>query len=370
MKFTCLQEKLSNALQILEKIIGRNTSLPILQNTLIETEKGRIKLSATDLEVGVSTWITAKIDKQGSVTVPARVIASYVSALPEERVTLESSKYDLQISAGKRYKALIKGMNSSEFPIIPKVKDKNSFKLEAKQLRLALAQVVTAAAISETRPEIAGVYIYSSQANQLVLVATDSYRLAEKNLRKVKLSRSNFSFTIPLRTVQELLRVLNDSSEEVKVVTDESQILFYTPDLYVVSRLNEGNFPDYKKIIPAKFSTQAVITREPLLEAVRTASLFATKLSDVKLEFTPSKQIKILARNQTVGGGSTLLPAEVEGKKLTITFNYQYLLDGLKQISKANVLFQCNDFDQPAVIRGVGDAGYFYLAMPIKAPTE
>ena len=366
MKFVCLKEKLSYALGVVEKIIGRNSSLPVLQNVHIKAQKGRLILSSTDLELGSTVSVPAKIEKEGEFTVPARTLSSFISTVPEDRLEVVLKKAELHIKA-KEHVASIKGIEASEFPIIPEVESKHSFEVGSSELTTGLKQVHKAASISETRPEISGVYMRYSPSKILYLAATDSYRLGEKRIRGVKKQSDDVSVIIPLRTVSEVMRVVSDQLGDVKVTIDDHQIKFATSDIIMVSRVIEGAFPDYEKIIPDSHATKVLMKRNEFINAVKIASLFASTISDVRLEIAPKeKSIQIGSANQSVGDNSSQVPAKVEGEAVKIAFNFRYLLDGLDAFEAESVTLVCNGSNKPALLTTDEDDSFRYVAMPIK----
>lgn len=366
MKFVCLKEKFSYALGVVEKIIGRNSSLPVLQNVHINAHKGRLILSTTDLELGIVVSVPAKIEKEGEFTVPARTLSSFISTVPEDRLEVELKKAELHIKAGE-HAATLKGIEATEFPIIPEVESKHVFEVNSTEITTGLKQVYKAASISETRPEISGVYMRYSPSKILYLAATDSYRLGEKRVRGVKKQSDDVSVIIPIRTVSEVVRVLSDQLGDVKVTLDDHQIKLETSDVSMVSRVIEGAFPDYEKIIPDSHTTKVLMKRSDLINAVKIASLFASTINDVRLEVNPKeKSIQIGSANQSVGDNSSHVPAKIEGEAVKVAFNFRYLLDGLDAFETEAITLVCNGSNKPALISTDEDDSFRYVAMPIK----
>ena len=367
MKVICLQEKLKKALNIAERVTGKNVNLPILSNVLLETEKGRLKISATDLEMGLRTWISSKVEKEGKTSVSVGILSNFISSLPQEKTYLElKGKYDLEVKC-ENFKAIIKGLDPNDFPIIPQIKSEPSLVIKSENLQKGLLQIYQAATFSEVRPEISGVYFYLTKEKLLKMVATDSFRLAEKTLKKFETKQSKeLSFIVPLKTIVELVRILDGFSGNVKITIKENQVLFDIDDIHLVSRLIEGRFPDYQRIIPTEFETTSVIDREKLIEAIRIASLFAGKINDVSLNFLPPEKIEISSESQEVGSHQSSLKAEVSGKKNKLTFNYKYLLDGLNNIDKERVVFEVKGSEEPAKLKPFNDLSYLYIVMPVR----
>ncbi len=365
MKIICLQEKLKKAINIVERITGKNINLPILSNVLIETDKGRLKISATDLEIGLNVWISAKVETAGKVTVPVGILSNFISSLPQDKVYMETDKNDLLIKC-ESFNATIKGLSVDDFPIIPKLKDQPFLTLKAKNIHKAISQVHPAASFSDTRPEIAGVFFKFSSDGTLKLAATDSFRLAEKTLKNTIQTTQELSLIIPLKTIIELARILNEKDIDVKLIIKENQILFDLGDTHIVSRLIEGHFPDYERIIPREFRTEVIVEKNKLIEAIRIASFFVAKANDISFDFSAKNGLEIESASQELGSHHSKLKAEVKGDDVKLVFNYKYIVDGLNSIDKSKVIFQLNGKEKPLLIKGANDASYIYIVMPVR----
>lgn len=374
MQIICLQENLKKALNITDRIIGRNLTLPILNNLLLSTETQQLKVSSTNLEIGINCWISGKIIKAGSLTIPAKLLSNLVVNLPNKKIELKVKDNQLILKC-ENFKAQIKGLKAEEFPIIPQIKNQPIVKLSGYILKTALSQVVEMAAFSESRPEISGVYMkFDVSTNQtgknlIQLAATDSFRLAEKNIQEVNLRLTeNKSIIIPKRTILELIRILGEEEkEEVSIVLDENQILFDLNNVQLISRLIDGQYPDYPQIIPKDFQTQLTVNREELIKNIKIASFFSGKTNEVKLIIQPEKSsMTIFAQDIDLGQNRSQLEAKINGRPIEISFNYQYLLDGLNNIFSDKVIFSISKESAKTVIRPVGDTSYLYLVMPIK----
>jgi len=364
MQIICLQKNLKQALNICERIIGKNLTLPILNNILLASENKRLKLSSTNLEIGINCWVQSKIEKEGSITIPAKLLSGFVSNLPNKKVELRVRENQLYIKCDN-YKAVLRGLKADEFPIIPKIKDNYLFKIKGEILKSALSQVVEMAASSESRPEISGVYIKLDK-NSIKFVATDSFRLAEKNI-EYKSKDNNYFLIVPQRTILELIRILSDQETEVEMILGNNQILFDLGYCQLISRLIEGQYPDYQQIIPRDFKSQVIINRQEIINAVRIASLFSSKINDIKFSILNQKSIiEISAKDIDLGENKSQLKAEIDGQDLEIIFNYKYILDGLNNILSDKVIINFNNSNTPAVIRPMGDKTYTYMVMPIK----
>lgn len=366
MRFVCTQENLYKGLNLVSHLSNRSMSLPILNNVLLTVEQGNLIVSATNLEIGVVTEIRGKAEKDGAFTVNAKVFTDYVNMLPKEKITLELKDEQLHISCGS-YNTKIRGQVADEFPIIPSISQDKGYVVDSKVLKDALSQTTFAVSLDEMRPEITGVLTIVSE-KQLLVVATDSYRLAEK---KVALTHEleDKRLIIPLKTLQEVDRVINAHTEpEITFYCDENQIMFVCGATRVISRLIEGNFPNYEQIIPNAFSTSAHLNREELIQAIRTASLFTRSgVNDVVLSFkSDNNEIEITTTNSQIGEHQAVLAGEVLGNDLKVVFNYKYLLDGLQSVTDESVTIELSSSTTPAVLYSKKDAGYTYLIMPIK----
>jgi len=373
MQIICLQEKLKQALNITERIIGKNLTLPILNNLLLSTENNKLKISSTNLEIGINCWLIGKIQKKGSITVPAKLISDLVNNLPNKKIELKVKNQQLELKCEK-FKAFLKGLAAEDFPIIPKIKDKPIIKIKGHILKNSFSQVVEMVSFSESRPEISGVYM-NFDKNTIKLAATDSFRLAEKNI-EVKNSQQlkGQSIIIPQRTIQELIRILgekelstNKQGQEAEVILSGNQVLFNLEEAQIISRLIEGQYPDYQQIIPDSFQTEVVIGREELINNIKIASLFSGKINNIKLAINSKKSlIEITAKDVDIGENKSQIETKIKGKDIEIIFNYRYLLDGLNNILSDKIILGLNTNANPIVIRPVGDDSYTYLVMPIK----
>lgn len=366
MKVVCTQENLSAGLAAVGHLASKSTTLPILNNVLLRAEHGGIRISATNLEIGITRHIRGKVEEEGSMTVPGRVFADYVALCTEQAMTLEQDGATLLLR-GERGETTLRGMPAEEFPLIPDLERKNPVTCEAKALREAITQVLFAAAADDTRPEISGVFL-RFQENHGTLVATDSYRLAEKHLTVSGGPAEQASIIVPVRALQELSRVLSQGAESVQVFLGENQILFTADDTELISRLIDGQYPQYEQIIPTSYETEAVLETQKLLRAVRAGSLFSRPgINDLTLLLSPkTKTVTLRSSNAQVGDNRQELEAEIDGKDNTIVFNSRYLLDGLSGLSSDGVRVQLTNNASPGVFRPVGGDDYLYMIMPIK----
>ena len=367
MNIICLQKNLKQALNITEKIIGRNLTLPILNNLLLSVDKNKLKISSTNLEIGINSSIIGKVKDIGSITIPARLLTDFVNNLPNEKIELRVKDNQLEIKC-KNFKSYIKGLSSDDFPIIPKIINKALIKIKGSILKNGFSQVVEVASLSGSRPEISGIYINFNK-NLIKIAATDSFRLAEKNIEINNNSKElkNQSIIIPQRTIQEVCRILGDEEMDVEIVLSNNQILFDLGYTQIISRLIEGQYPDYQQIIPDSFQTQLTINRNELISNIKIASLFSGKINNIKVFVNSKKSIlEILSKDTDIGENKSKIDAKIEGKEVEVVFNYKYLLDGLNNIFSDKIIIGFNGSSKPVVLRPIGDISYTYIVMPIK----
>ncbi len=368
MKLSCLQENLNKGLNAVGKIVGIQTDLPVLSNILIKTDEGRLKLSATNLEIGINFWVGAKIEKEGAITIPAKILVDYVNSLPNKKVSLLSEKDILKLSC-EGNKASINGISAEEFPLIPDVKPRASFKLKPEVLKEIISEVVVASAVDESRPVLTGIYC-CIDGDQLKLAATDSYRLAERTVTLPKKSKEKITIIIPSVTLKELSRIIFSDPEikEINCKIGDDQIMFDLQDGTLTSRLIDGKFPAYQQIIPAKNKTKAVVNIKEFVNVIKTGTVFSKDSSNnVNLSVKKTGEIEVKATAAQVGENISMLKAKVTGEGGEIAFNSKYLLDGLANIPGEEVVLEINDKLNPGVLRPTDDSKkYLYIIMPLR----
>lgn len=373
MHFISLQENLKKGLNIVGHVTAKNINLPILNNILIKVEGGNIELVSTNLEIGIVYALRGKIEDDGQFTVDSKLIKEYVGLLSGgEKVKLEEKGGELLVECGN-YKTKIKGESAKDFPLIPVIPKNSYYSCNSGELKKSLNSVVFSVSTSENRVELTGV-LFSFNKDKLSLAATDSYRLAEKELVV-----NNFEITedhaviVPAKTAQELLRVLSnidemaiDGSPDVKIYLTENQILFTVDSVSLISRLINGHYPDYKQIIPSKNQTEVVVERAELVRAVKAAALFSkTGVNDVALMFVKNKII-ISAFSGASGESQIEIGAKISGSDNDITINYRYLVDGLNNIEGSVVKIDILNNTTPCLLKPEKDNSYLYIVMPIR----
>jgi DNA polymerase-3 subunit beta len=364
-----MQENLARGLQVVTRAVSTRSTLPVLNNVLLRTEDGGLKLTATNLEIGMTYWVPGKVDTAGSVTVPARLLTDIVAGLPaNERVDLElQAQETLHIQAG-RFETRVKGIDAEEFPAIPTSGERPTTRVPQNVLRQALGEVTFAAAVDEARPILTGV-LARFEGNKLTLAAADNYRIAVKTLTVLD-PVDETSVVVPARSFHELSRVLSDIADPVDIVLSPSrnQILFHIEGFDLVSRLIDGQFPNYQQVLPKGFTTKATVDRDQLLAAVRLASLIASSSANiVKLHVGKDAEIGVsVSAAADVGDNKSDVEANVEGDGTTIAFNARYLVDVLANVAADQFSIELNGPLSPSVFRPVGDEHYVHVVMPVK----
>lgn len=373
MKVEVLKENFKNGLNVVEKIVGKNLSLPILDNVLISAEDNFLSLSSTDLETAIKLWILTKIIKKGKTVVPAKFLSNFISLLPNEKIILEEKKQGLYVEC-KNFKNQIQGFNPEEFPLIPEFKNLEYLEVDSRNFCQGLSQIVDIASPSQSRPEISGIYFIFSK-NIIKIVATDSFRLAEKTISLENTIKKDISFILPQKPAREIINILEGKEGKIKIFFSVNQIMFEFPmeevahpQVQIVSRLIEGEYPDYQEIIPKKFKTQVILKRDEFLNQVKTASLFSGKINEVKIKInSQNKELEILAQDPDIGQSQSTIQSKIEGENIEASFNHKFLIDGLQNIKSSEVIFDLSKEEGPCILKPVGDASYVYVVMPIKS---
>ncbi len=366
MKTICLKKHLKEAVSLAEKITSKNLNLPILSSILISSKNNNLKLIATNLEMGIEIDIPSKTEEEGEVAIPANIINSFLSNFnKDDNINLETVNNNLVISTPNT-STLIKSYPIDDFPSLPKIKEKNIFSLPINDFISGLKSVYYAASLSGIKPEISSVYINSSDKTPLVFVATDSFRLAEK---KLPYKFADFApIIIPYRNIVEIIRVFENKEGDIDIVFDKNQIILMSDKIKLISRLVDGIFPDYKQIIPQKFTTTAVVDKEELVNILKTASVFSGKLNEVNLTLHKNDNIiDIKTSNQETGEYNTTVNSEISGEDLKIAFNYRYIIDCLNYLNTDNIVLNFNGSNKPLVITNKNTGDFQYLVMPMNA---
>lgn len=375
MKILCKQQDLSRGLSAVSHAVSSRSTLPILANILLTTDQGRLKLSATNLEIGINCWVEAQIEEEGTTTVPAKLITDFVNSLPQATVeiTVPSDSHTLNIKS-LRSSANIKGLDAAEFPQIPSNEGgEPPVLLDAPQLKEMIEQVAFAAADDDSRPVLTGVLVQVSD-EKITFAAADAFRLALRVSDLPGDGHPRGDILIPARTLTELARILPaEGPVEMIVTPNRSQVLFHTPSLDLVSRLIEGTFPNFRQIIPKESTTRAVVETKEFAAAVKSSALFARDSSNIaRVKINPTGEdgqepgsITIEATTEDLGDNVSTINAAVDGPELQLIFNVKYLADVLSTISTPEVALEASSATKPGVLKPVGPNDHTYVIMPM-----
>jgi DNA polymerase-3 subunit beta len=373
MRVSCLQENLAKGLSIVGRAVATRSTLPVLSNILLATDQGRLKLSATNLEIGITCWIGAKVEEDGAMTVPARTFVDLVSALPAERVDMELvvRTQTLNLKCG-RFENNVRGIDATEFPLIPTADDDKAIRIDPEVLRTLVNQVVFAAATDESRPILTGV-LAKFDNDKVTFAASDGFRLAVRTAPLLEPVPAPLSVIIPARALAELGRISGDQEDPVtiNITPSKSQVLFHLDHIELVSQLIDGNFPDYNQIIPKKKETRTVVGTAELLKACKAANVFARESANiVKLTIEPGSElapghITVQATSAETGDNVGEMDATVDGTPIQIAFNVKYLIDMLSAANAAQVALETSTPSSPGKFVPVGDDSFLCVVMPM-----
>ena len=376
MKLTCTQENLNKGLFIVGHLANKNINLPILNNVLLKAENSILKLATTNLEIGISCIVRGKIEKEGDFTIDSKLFSDYVNLLPKGNIDINLDENDYLKVSCENYKTKIKGMPASDFPVLPSLEKKNPFVCNVNDLRKAISQVIFAVSTNESRNELCGVLMdfNTYDAGFITMTATDSYRLAEKKIKLETGSEEKTTVIVPSKTLSEISRILSvykdsvESPQSIEITISDNQIVFSYDNVELISRLIEGQYPDYKQIIPKEGKTKITVNSEQLTKSVKTNSLFSQSgIFDISLEFEPEEKIiKVSSTNISVGENVSSIEVDFDGIKNSIVVNYRYLLDGLQNTHSDDLLIELLDSNTPCVIKPKDDPDFLYIIMPIK----
>jgi DNA polymerase-3 subunit beta len=373
MKLSCLQENFNRGLSIVGRAVATRTTLPITNNVLLAAEEGRLKLVATNLEMAITYWIGAKIEEEGAITVPARLLTEFVSSLPSDTIAINLSPQTKTLGLKcARFEARISGVDAKDFPPIPSVDEGITTSVEVEALRQGINQVVFAAATEESRPVLTGVCT-QFEGSTLTLAAADGFRLAVFKLPIAKNVSQKTEVIIPARTLSELNRLMTDQEEAVNITLNpnKSQVLFRLKSTELVSQLVQGTFPNYAQLIPKSYNTRVIVSVADFLRATKTASIFARDGSGiVRLVITPGSEmnpgrLSVSARSEEIGDDVGEIDATVEGADAKIAFNGKYLTDILSVLHESQVALETTNPSSPGLIRPVGTDNYTHVVMPM-----
>lgn len=373
MKVSCLQENLARGLGIVSRAVAQRSTLPVLANILVATDNGRLRLSATNLELGITCWIGAKIEEDGATTVPARTFVDLVNTLPKDRVDmgLTVRTHTLNVSCGP-YLNDIKCIDAQEFPPLPPDDLGDGLTLNVDDLREMIGQVAFAASTDDARPVLTGVLV-EVQGGEMTMAAADGFRLSVRTAHLTSPAAGGMQAIIPSRALMELARVMSDGEETVSMTLppNRGQVIFRAKDVEVVSQLIEGTFPDYRSIVPAGYVTRTVVSTGSFLKACKAADIFAREAAhSARLQITPGGELEpgklqLSATAAETGSNESIVDATVEGEPIEVAFNVRFLLDVLGVIDTPNVSLETSTQSSPGVIRPVGVEDFLHVVMPM-----
>ena len=371
MKITLLKNYLKKALHQLSRIAKPNVNLPALESVYLKAEKGELTLKATNLEVGVEITIPCSIDKNGEVAVPLKILSNVIDTINDEKINILKKNDGIKIDT-KLAKTNINGINVKEFPIIPKIKKGEFAKINSNLISKSIDQVIPAIAISNIRPDLASVYLKKGK-DDLRFVSTDGFRLAEKVVSKenAAIDEGNEveSVIIPSQSAHEIMHIFKEIDEEAVILIDDNQIAIKTENIYFVSRIIDGNYPDYSQIIPKEFKIEGSLDKAKLVKSIKLVSLFASDdSSEIKFTFDDKNtNLNLEAKSSKIGEGKRDVKIDIKGGKVEILLNYRYLIDGVNSIKSDNIKFFLNDSSSPLLIKSSDKKeDYLYLLSPIK----
>jgi DNA polymerase-3 subunit beta len=362
MKLQVTQENFNHALSSVARVADSHGTLPILANVLIKADKNRLSVAATNLNIGITHYVGAKIESNGLITVPAGLLASFIASLPPGIIQLELEDKKLKITTDQ-YNSTINGISAEDFPVMPAIEKGESFSVSANELKKGLQQVVFTASTTDSRPVLSGIFFHS-EAGKLFIAATDSSRLAEKTLN---VKTADIELLVPATAMNDLLRTLDDGVENVKVIKDEQQALFSFGDVELVTRLIDSAYPNYKPLIPTKSSTKAVLKKADLLNIVKVSSLFAKETAgSITIEISEENQtVEIKSLASQLGENTAKASAKVTGGG-SVTLNSRFLIEGINAFSGEDIVFSINSKLEPVLLKDPKANDYIHVIMPLK----
>ena len=375
MKVIVQQQQLAHGVNVVSRAVTSRSTLPVLSNILIKTDEGRLRLSATNLELGINAWLGAKVSEDGGLTVPSRTFSDLVTNLPNEDVilTVDERTQSLNVKCGA-LNTDIKGISADEFPPMPTPDDESAIPLNVENFKEMIQRVAFAASTEDTRPNLTGVHL-SFQGDVLEMAATDGYRISISKAAIGHKPPQNLEALIPARALSELSRIAVNGDETLLMSfpAGRGQVIFHLKDAELVSQLIEGNFPNYTAIIPTSFKTRTVLNTAQLLKACKQTEIIAREGSYIaRLDIQPEAgstgsgpQMEISATSDQTGSSEVIVDASVDGVPLLISFNIRFLREALEVIKTANVLLETNAANTPGMLRPVGDDSFRHIIMPM-----
>ncbi|OHA58896.1 MAG: DNA polymerase III subunit beta [Candidatus Vogelbacteria bacterium RIFOXYD1_FULL_44_32] len=365
MKIECLKNKLQKAVSLVERATSHNLSLPALKNIIFKAEGSNLIIKATNLEIGVEINLPVKVIKDGIVACNPAILSSFLTNIKDEdKITAELENGNLIITTQSN-STLIKSEDYEDFPIIPKINSNKPTIIKSNELISGIRSVIYSAAISDIKPEISSVYIYSKE-DKLYFVATDSFRLAEKNFLTNRKPDGLLPLIIPFKNAAEIVRVFENEDVEVEIHSDNNQLSLIGGSIHITSRLIDGVYPDYNQIMPKSFTTTTSILKEDLSQALKVSNIFSGKYHQIKIDLIPDKkQIVIYSEAADVGKNTTIIKANIEGPAFSANYNARYILEAFQSINFSEIMIGANESNKPMVVKGKGDSTFTYIVMPV-----
>lgn len=365
MKISLLTVNIQDKLSFVNHAVSLKSQIPILLNLLLETQKDKLKIKSTDLEIGIEVYIPATIEEEGSITIPAKTFIELINSIPDEKINLETTGETLTVKS-KKTKSLFQTIKSDEFPGLYKDKGEKVASLDEEDVKKDFSSIIFASAVDTTRPALSGIMVKSEEAGFL-LVATDGYRLSLKHHKTDNKQPISNTFIAPARVFRELMAVKEESkSIDVFVSPESSQIIFVQGETLLVGRLIEGTFPNYEKIIPSDFSTQVLFDREEMLKAVKICSIFARDSANIIKLSLQKNQIVVSSTSPQLGENTVTVEGVLKGEENEIAFNARYLLDILSAVSQKEMVFEMTGPLNPGVFKIKDDTSFLHLIMPVR----
>lgn len=367
MNFTVLRDKFQKALQTVGRAVNSRSPLPVLSNVLIKTEKGRIKVTASDLQINISSWIGAKVDEDGEITVPAKVLTEFVNQVTGEKIEANLEGAVLKVQTEKA-KASFSGIPATEFPQIDVYSDGVKLKMKSTYLIDAVSHIQFAAAVDESRPILTGIY-FKLEQGELILAGTDGYRMAEYKMKVDADSKEDVTCVVPAKALSDIIKSFGASSEELEILINKERNVFVIKgeDLEAQLRMLDGEYPDYEAVVPTEFTGEIKIEKSELLSGIKLASIFTREAGNSVKIVANSDGVETKSQPTEAGSNMTKLNAEYEGEDIEITFNAKYLLDFLTNIEDSELTFKLSGPLKPGLFKIADKENYFFLAMPMKA---
>ena len=363
MKIECVKEKLQEAVSKAEKVTGRNLTLQVLSNIFLEVDKDNLIIKATNLDVGVEIKVPGKVSETGKVVVSGKILQALVQNITDPKIELEQVEGTLMVSS-KNTSTTIKTVLGDDFPSIPTISMRESFLMSTSDFLDGVKSVWYAASVSSMKPELSSVFLTHND-DEVVFVATDSFRLAEKKIRVRKVQKFS-DILIPVKNITDIIKILDGIQGDVTVLISEGQVAFEAEDVYITSRLVEGNFPDYKQIIPKETKTTATLLKQDLLGSLKTSGVFSDKFNKITFHIEPSnKKFYFETKNSDVGENTTITSASLDGEDVSLNFNNKYVVDSLQSIHTDSIKLLFSGEGKPMVVQGSADKSFLYLAMPM-----